>query len=86
VFQQVLLLLLLACRYSGLLVAHADRVLGAAAAVLNKPGRPRLIKQAVQVGTAVGEMEGGGKGVHCGDWEWLAGEGGPDTNSLPPMF
>jgi hypothetical protein len=40
--------------YSGLLVAHADRVLGAAAGVLNKPGRPRLLRRAVEVRFRVG--------------------------------
>ncbi|WIA44381.1 hypothetical protein OEZ86_007152 [Tetradesmus obliquus] len=38
--------------YSGLLVRHARRVLGAAADVLNKPGRPRMLK-------AVRECEAG---------------------------
>lgn len=35
--------------YSGHLVGHADRILGAAAAVLNKPGRPRLLNKMVEV-------------------------------------
>ena len=35
--------------YSGLLVRHADRVLGAAAEALNRPGRPRVLKRAVEV-------------------------------------
>jgi hypothetical protein len=34
---------------SGLLVQHARRVLGAAAAVLNAPGRPRVLKAVKQV-------------------------------------
>jgi beta-amylase len=38
--------------YSGLLVRHARRVLGVAAEVLNKPGRPRVMK-------ACKEMQGG---------------------------
>jgi hypothetical protein len=35
---------------SGLLVRHARRVLGAAADVLNKPGRPRMLKAVREVG------------------------------------
>jgi hypothetical protein len=34
---------------SGLLVRHARRVLGAAADVLNKPGRPRMLKAVREV-------------------------------------
>ncbi|KAI8465551.1 MAG: beta-amylase [Monoraphidium minutum] len=45
--------------YSGLLVKHADRILGAAAAALNKPGRPRLLRSAVELddGHVVYEFE-----------------------------
>jgi hypothetical protein len=35
---------------SGLLVRHARRVLGVAAEVLNKPGRPRIMKACKEVG------------------------------------
>ena len=35
--------------YSGLLMQHADRVLTAAAAVINKHGRPRVFKMLKQV-------------------------------------
>lgn len=35
--------------YSGLLVRHARRILGVAAEVLNKPGRPRMIKAVQEV-------------------------------------
>ncbi len=36
--------------YSGLLVAHADRILGVAASVVNRTGRPRMLKGVQQVG------------------------------------
>jgi hypothetical protein len=46
----LLLLLLLLCHVcSGLLVRHARRVLGVAAEVLNKPGRPRVMKACKEV-------------------------------------
>lgn len=35
--------------YSGLLVRHARRILGVAAEVLNKPGRPRMLKAVKEV-------------------------------------
>ncbi|KIZ05231.1 hypothetical protein MNEG_2733 [Monoraphidium neglectum] len=45
--------------YSGHLVAHADRILGAAAAALSKPGRPRLLRSAIELddGHVVYEFE-----------------------------
>jgi hypothetical protein len=36
--------------YSGLLVSHANRVLGAAAEVLNRKGRPRVFNASQEVG------------------------------------
>ena len=69
--------------YSGLLVKHANRVLGAAAEVLNKPGRPRLIKSFTEVrerggGLGVGALwKGriGNKGSFCMEGT-VAGDGG----------
>jgi hypothetical protein len=48
----VLCALAVGCR-SGLLVRHARRVLGVAADVLNKPGRPRIMKACKEVCTDV---------------------------------
>jgi hypothetical protein len=56
-----------ASRNSGLLLRHARRVLGAAAEVLNKPGRPRVLKavREVSLSPCSTRVGGGGCVVLC---------------------
>ena len=54
---------------SGLLVRHARRVLGVAAEVLNKPGRPRVMKACKEVRVCWG---GGGGGERGFLWWWVS--------------